>query len=124
MLAGEPKFLTYENKMNEIRPIQPANQGKHYGFPISPERMLGTWLQSVEYHAKAGSSESQQSLCSLAKNSPDWSFLSREMQEEMEKIKTIALKGQWDPTLSCKSTKMFHSVCQLYFPEAMQTKSL
>ncbi len=98
---------------------QDANQDINYGFPISKERELATWLQAVEYHAKAGSPESLNTLLKHAEKIPDWSFLPHDMQEDMEKIREIASKNQWDPNLSPMSKQALRNVCKQYFPQEM-----
>lgn len=110
--------------MNSVQPnivndIKSAGEERNYGFPISKERELATWLQAVEYHAKAGSPESLNTLLKHAEKIPDWSFLPFEMQEDMEKIREIAAKNQWDPSLSPLSKKTLLNVCKQYFPEEM-----
>lgn len=96
----------------------------YYGYPITPQRQLLTWLHVIYRHAVAGSRESRSTLVELSHRTPEYSFASLEIKEGVEKIIRIAATNEWSRELPSLSLSIYHGVCQLYFPEITETTSL
>ncbi len=106
--------------MNAITPLvsSPVEQKEpYYGYLITPQRELLTWLSVVYRHAVAGSRESRSFLVELSERIPEYSFAPSGIKEGVEKITRIAATNQWNGELSSLSLSIYRGVCQLYFPE-------
>jgi hypothetical protein len=89
----------------------------YYGYPITPQRELLTWLQTIHRHAEAGSRESRAFLVTLSKRMPDCSFAPQEIKEGVEEITRIAATNEWSQELPSLTSSTYSLVCKLYFPE-------